>query len=133
MRLPTHAQLVAFCQYDHWRPKPQGDHIRFTKLINGKLHRTKISRGPGGIDDRTLFAHILRDQLAVDHDEFWRVVESGEAAHRPTPVQPVPQTEIPAWIVSGLRKEGVPSEQIKALTEDGAKALLLELRSRPRP
>lgn len=133
MRTPTLAELKRFCEQDRWDSKKRTDHWRFTKKMpDGTLARTKVSLGAGQLNDPRLFAAILRDQLRVSADEFWRVVDRGGPAIRPSPMSAAPP-ELPAWLVSQLMKEGVKTDALKGLSEDDAKALLVSLRSRPRP
>lgn len=133
MRTPTFAQLRKFCEEDGWDPKARTDHWRFTKKMpDESLSLTKISFGAGQIGDPKLFAVIARDQLRVSIDEFWRVVDHGGPAVRPSPALPEVPLELPAWLTYQLLKEGATPAQLQ-LGEDDAKRLLDQLRSRPRP
>lgn len=91
-----------------------------------------MSFGADQLGDPGLFSDILRDQLNVDAAEFWRVVDQKVPAQRPTPVVPEPARVLPAWLVSGLIKEGVLESHIATLDEDAARALLNDLRSQER-
>jgi hypothetical protein len=133
MRTPTFAELKRFCEQDRWDSKRRTDHWRFTKKMpDGSLARTKVSFGAGQLNDAKLFAAILRDQLRVSADEFWRVVDRGGPAIRPSPVSPEIPAELPAWLVTQLMKEGIKAEDLKRLAENDAKTLLISLRSKPR-
>jgi hypothetical protein len=134
MRTPTFAELKRFCEQDRWDSKRRTDHWRFTKKMpDGTLARTKVSFGAGQLNDPKLFAAILREQLRVSADEFWRVVDRGGPAIRPLPITAETPAELPAWLVGQLMKEGVKTDVLKGLSKDDAKALLVSLRSRPRP
>lgn len=135
MRTPTFAELRRFCEADRWDPKKKTDHWRYTKrLADGTLLRTKVSFGSGQIGDPNLFSAILRDQLRVTADEFWRVIDSGEPAQRPAPPPAAPPpAELPGWLASQLLKEGATQEQLRDLDAAAAEQLLDQLRSRPRP
>jgi hypothetical protein len=134
MRTPTFAELKRFCEQDRWDSKRRTDHRRFTKKMpDGTLARTRVSFGAGQLNDPKLFAAILRDQLRVSADEFWRVVDRGGPAIRPSPITAETPAELPAWLVTQLMKEGVKADALKRLSEDDAKALLISLRSKPRP
>ena len=55
------------------------------ELPDGSISRTRVSRPP----DRTnygeaLWGHILRDQLKVSAEEFWRCVQDGTPPDRGT-------------------------------------------------
>lgn len=134
MRTPTFAELKRFCEQDRWDSKRRTDHWRFTKKMpDGTLARTKVSFGAGQLNDPKLFAAILREQLRVSADEFWRVVDRGGPAIRRLPITPEMPAELPAWLVGQLMKEGAKTDVLKGLSEDDAKALLVSLRSKPRP
>lgn len=133
MRTPTNAELKTFCERDLWSPKKRTDHWRYTKVIDGKTWLTKVSFGSGQIGDPKLFSFILREQLNIDLNEFWRVVDKGGPAQRPAAAQPPLPPDLPAWLEAGLLREGVPPLQLRTLNEDDARRLLDELRSRPRP
>lgn len=133
MRTPTFADLRRFCREDRWEEKRRTDHWRYTKrLPDGTTARTKVSFGSGQIGDPDLFAAILRDQLHVSREEFWRVVDHGGPAPRPAAAPEIaPAAELPAWLWERLLKAGATREQISGLTSVDAKRLLDELQSRP--
>ncbi len=133
MRTPTFADLRRFCREDHWEEKRRTDHWRYTKrLPDGTTARTKVSFGSGQIGDPDLFAAILRDQLHVSRDEFWRVVDHGGPAPRPAAAPEIaPAAELPACLWQRLLNAGASREQISGLTSVDAKRLLDELQSRP--
>lgn len=99
-------------------------------LPDGRTLRTRISHpdtsGPAAPDlpDRTdygrsLFAHILRDQLAVSVEEFWACVSDGVIPARGGPV-PLPAS-IPADLVHLLiYRVGLHEEEVRAMSRDQA-------------
>ena len=132
MRTPTFAELKRFCEQDRWDSKRRTDHWRFTKKMpDGTLARTKVSFGAGQLNDPKFFAAILREQLHVSPEEFWRVVDRGGPAVRPSPTLAT-AAELPAWLVTQLMKEGLKADTFKRLSEDEAKALLISVRIKPR-
>lgn len=136
MPQPTYRDLKKFCDNDHWDPKKRTDHWRYTKrLPDGRTLRTKVSFGSGEIGDRGLFAAILREQLQVAEEEFWRVVRSGGPAQRSG--VPIAATTKPplldAVTVLQLRKLGMSLDEIRALrNQSEAEASLRRLRERRR-
>jgi hypothetical protein len=98
----------------------------------GTVARTKVPFGAGQLNGPNLFAAILRNQLHVSADEFWRVVDCGGPATRPWPIQRETAAELPAWLVAQLMKEGVKMDDLRRLSESDAKALLITLRSKLR-
>ena len=118
MTQPKFSDLRKFCENDAWDPKRKTDHWRYTKTLpDGRTLRTKVSFGSGEIGDPGLFAAILRQQLEVSEDEFWRVIRDGGPARRiPKPAQaPARPSDLSAATVLQLRKRGVPLDEIKAL------------------
>jgi hypothetical protein len=67
----------------------------------------------------SLFAHILRDQLAVGEKEFWACVSDGAIPDRGAP--PPPAASIPADLVHLLiHRVGLPEDEVKAMSRDQA-------------
>ncbi len=132
LRTPTYVELRRFCREDRWDETKRTDHWRYTKrLADGTLLRVKVSFGSGQIQDPDLFGAILRDQLRVPRKEFWRAVDEGGPAVRPT-LAPAAAAALPAWLWHQLLIAGARREQISALTVDAARSLLDRRRSRPR-
>lgn len=136
MPQPTHRDLKKFCENDRWDPKKRTDHWRYTKrLSDGRTLRTKVSFGSGELGDPGLFAAILREQLQVTEEEFWRVVREGGPARRPdapvaTLTKPPP---LDAVTVLQLRKLGVPLDELRALrSQSEAEELLRRVREQVR-
>lgn len=113
--------LKKFCENDRWDPKRRTDHWRCTKrLPDGRTLRTKVSFGSRELGDRGLFVAILREQLQVTEEEFWRVVREGGPARRaaaPVAAPPTPPL-LDAATVLQLRKLGVSLDGIRAAERD---------------
>lgn len=136
MPQPTHRDLKKFCENDRWDPKKRTDHWRYTKrLSDGRTLRTKVSFGSGELGDPGLFTAILREQLQVTEEEFWRVVREGSPARRPdAPVAALTKPPLlDAVTVLQLRKLGVSLDDIRALRgQSEAEELLQRVREQRR-
>lgn len=136
MPQPTYRDLKKFCENDHWDPKKRADHWRYTKrLPDGRTLRTKVSFGSGELGDRGLFAAILREQLQVAEEEFWRVVLSGGPAQRSAAPVAAPSRPplLDAATVLQLRKLGMSLDEIRALrNQSEAEGSLHRLREQRR-
>lgn len=88
----------------------------------------KVSFGSGEIDDRGLFAAILREQMQVSEAEFWRVVREGGPARRAEvhAVAPPAPPLLAAATVLRLRKLGASLEQVRTLKSQVEAGELLE-------
>lgn len=81
---PTRAGHEQFVRNEGWQQVPSTHHDAYElDLPDGRVLRTRISRPP----DKTtygarMWAHILRDQLAVTAGEFWACVRDGAAPDR---------------------------------------------------
>lgn len=83
MKTPTWAQIEQFCRIDGWREVRRTGHLHFEKVLaDGTVlrpHRSYASRktmSPGR------FKAILRYQLRVSEEQFWRALETGELVDR---------------------------------------------------
>ena len=82
--------------------------------------RTRISRPP----DRTIYgsglwSHILRDQLKVSPDEFWKCANDGILPQRSRPA--TSDRSIPTEVLYLLkRRVGLSESQIAKMTADTA-------------
>lgn len=126
-RTPTRADHDRFCQVEGWRPVRDargraGTHhvTRELDLPDGRTLRTRISHPPDRTDyGASLFAHILRDQLAVSEKEFWACVSDGAIPDRGAP--PPSAASIPADLVHLLiHRVGLPEDDVKAMSRDQA-------------
>ena len=83
MRTPTWAQVERLCRIDGWREIRRTGHVHFEKLLaDGTLLRTHRSHASRKTMSPGRFKAILRHQLRVSEDEFWRVLDTGEPAER---------------------------------------------------
>ncbi len=123
----TRADHDRFCQVEGWqrvrdaRGRTGTHHITYElTLPDGQVLRTRVSHPPDRTDyGRSLFAHILRDQLRVDQDEFWACVKQGDVPDRGRPTRPV--DAIPAEVVHLLvARVGLPEAAVAAMTRDEA-------------
>jgi hypothetical protein len=93
-------------------------------LPDGRILRTRVSHPP----DRTtygpsIWSHILRDQLQVTEEEFWRCVRHGRAPDRGAPE--VPAGALPADLVHLLvNRAGVPEDVVARMSKEDALARL---------
>lgn len=103
--------------------KKSGDHFRYSlKLSTGEVLATRVSHGSGSIDDADLVAKILRDQLQVTEEDFYRCVNEGELPPRPSPqVPPPPPQALDGKLVRNLiTKLGMTQSQVALLTREEA-------------
>jgi hypothetical protein len=102
-----------------------GDHYRYSlKLATGEVLQTRVSHGSGAINSADVVAHIMRDQLLVTEEDFYRCVEQGILPPRPAPSSPAPPPDaLDGKLVRNLiRKVGMTQAQVAALTEEEAVA-----------
>jgi hypothetical protein len=97
-------------------------HVTFElALPDGRTLRTRISHPVDRSDyGKSMWAHILRDQLDVEEDAFWACVGGGQLPERGG--APAVSTEsIPAGVVSILLREvGLTEAEVAAMTRDQA-------------
>ena len=107
-----------------------GDHVRLRKILrDGTILRTRISHGSGEIGDPGLWKRIWRDQLRLaTEEEFWGVLQFGRPARRGDEPPPQPRgASVPAWVVVGLLRAGVPEPEVRALPAADAERRLREI------
>ncbi|MEU9834862.1 cytotoxic translational repressor of toxin-antitoxin stability system [Streptosporangium sp. NPDC048047] len=94
------------------------------RLPDGRILRTRISHPPDRTSyGRNLWAHILRDQLNVSEEEFWRCVREGESPDRGIPAAPA--ETLPADLVHLLiARVGLTEAEIMKMTREEAIARL---------
>ena len=128
---PTREAHQKFCTTEGWtrvrdaRGRTGTHHLTFELVLaDGRVLRTRISHPP----DRTVYgasiwSHILRDQLNVTEDEFWKCVHDGIVPKRGTPETPA--EALPAELVFLLKNRvGLTETEIAALSKDEAVARL---------
>jgi len=119
----TRADHATFCKREHWtevrnsRGKGVAHHVTYElSLTDGRILRTRISRptnrstyGP------RLWAHILRDQLDVTADEFWKCLNQRVLPTRGAPTPP--GAGLPADLVYQLiHRVGLAESEVAAMT-----------------
>lgn len=128
---PTREDHERFCKNEGWRQvrdargRTGTHHVTYElDLPDGRILRTRISHPP----DRTtygprIWSHILRDQLDVTEDEFWRCVRGTERPNRGAPE--IPKTALPADLVHLLiNRVGLSEAEISKMTKEQAVARL---------
>jgi hypothetical protein len=138
--LATFGDLKTFVERDGWTEEPNlargrrrvGDHWRHTKEeADGTVRRTKVSHALNDEIGRSLFHHILRDQLGIDEDRFWAVVRG--LPEQAAPTEGAPRT-IPGWLVARLLfTVGLTEEAIRAMTPEEADAAWIDYQTREEP
>jgi hypothetical protein len=121
---PTRQDHDKFCAIEGWTPvrdargRTGTHHVTYElTLPDGRILRTRISHPP----DRTtygssLWSHILRDQLAVSEEEFWRCVRDGVNPDRGVPQ--APQEALPADLVHLLlTRVGLTTSEVAAMSK----------------
>ncbi|RSN65870.1 cytotoxic translational repressor of toxin-antitoxin stability system [Amycolatopsis sp. WAC 04182] len=128
---PTRKDHESFCQVEEWRRvrdargRTGTHHVTYELgLMDGRILRTRISHPV----DRTgygksIWKHILRDQLDVDEPCFWSCVHDGV---KPDRGLPAPQTEaLPADLVHMLlSRVGLAESEVAAMSKAEAIARL---------
>lgn len=124
-----------FCQTESWelvrnaQDRPTSHHVTYKlALHDGRILKTRISRPVTSHGDyaRSLWAHILRDQLDVTSEEFWACVNDGVLPDRGQPEVREEPKAVPLHLVRELSRLGVPEEQILDLDPAGAADLLAQ-------
>lgn len=146
MPQPTYKNLRDFCQIDGWddlsktRPGRKGkalDHDRYEKrLDDGRIMKTKVSRGRGQYGDASLWRHIWRDQLGLESEEqFWEALRTGQPVERAGEAEaPTTKPVIPGWLHRNLVMiVGIPNDEVAQMTEEEANARWTKFISTPRP
>lgn len=124
---PTREKHERFCKIEEWdrvrdaRGRTGTHHVTYELgLPDGRILRTRISHPV----DRTgygpaIWAHILRDQLDVGADVFWRCVLEGVLPDRGAVRSP--RAGVPADLVHMLiHKVGLADEVVAAMTKEEA-------------
>lgn len=132
MRPLPHSAHRKFVETEGWERKgtargsgKTGDHYRYSlPLATGEVLITRVSHGAGQINDPKLVAAILRDQLAVSEEDFWRCVDGGALPPRPQQPARTPSGEaLDAKLARNLiRRVGMTEVEIAALTKAEAAA-----------
>jgi hypothetical protein len=117
-----------FCETERWervrdaQRRTGTHHVTFElALPDGRTLRTRISHPVDRSDyGKSMWSHILRDQLDVDEEAFWDCVTHGRIPHRGA-VQVASAESIPARVVQILLREvGLTEAEVATLTRDDA-------------
>ena len=138
---PRFSDIRRFCEIDRWEERGRarggaGDHWRYRKVLpDGTVLLTKASHSTEQIRDPGLWQRIWRDQLGLASEEqFWEALQSGEPVPREAAREAAPSgPSVPAWVVQGLLRAGVPESEISELDATEAQRRLEKLWSEPRP
>jgi hypothetical protein len=80
VRTPTWGQVERFCRIDGWREARRSGHVFFEKVTSdGTVLQTHRSLSKRKAMSPGRFKAILRHQLAVSQEEFWRTLETRKA------------------------------------------------------
>ncbi|MHB8395284.1 MAG: cytotoxic translational repressor of toxin-antitoxin stability system [Candidatus Dormibacteria bacterium] len=128
MRSLSHADHRKFVEAEGWQERGRArtgkaDHYRYKlELANGEILYTRVSHGPGQIDDHNTVAAILREQLRVTEAEFWACVNDGVPPTRPTnPVFQPTGVPLDAKLVQNLvRRVGLTLAEVETLSKEEA-------------
>jgi hypothetical protein len=128
---PTREAHGNFCRTEQWtrvrdaRGRTGTHQVTFElALADGRVLRTRISRP----EDRTaygpsIWSHILRDQLDVAEEDFWRCVQDGILPKRSAPEMPA--EALPAELVYLLiNRVGLSAADVAGMAKDEAVARL---------
>lgn len=124
---PTRKDHETFCRIEGWRRVRDargrtGTHhvTNELDLPDGDVLRTRVSHPVDRTDyGRSLWSHILRDQLQVSEDDFWVCVRDGVLPDRGGPT--VPTGALPADLVHLLiSRVGLSESQVAAMSKDEA-------------
>lgn len=126
----------SFCVIEGWEERPSArgrrgqDHVKYElRLDDGRVLLTRISHPVDrSTYSRSMWTHILRDQLDVTEDEFWACVNDRAVPSRGR--QPQPGPSLPAWLVRSLLDAGLPAEEIAAMDEARAKERIARIWSK---
>ena len=85
MRTPTWGEIERFCRVDGWRETRRTDHVFFERtLADGTVLQTHRSFASDKTMSPGRFKAILRNQLHVSADDFWRALDTGGPVARPS-------------------------------------------------
>jgi len=126
----AHADHKKFVETEGWKKqgttrgaRKTGNHFRYTlRLSTGDILYTRVSHGSGSIKDHSLVALILREQLRVSEEDFYRCVNDGTLPPRPAPESPpVPSEGLDAKLVRSLiNKVGLSQIEVAKLSKADA-------------
>lgn len=121
----------AFCRVEDWRQvrsargRSGTHHVTYElDLPDGRILRTRVSHPLDRTDyGRSIWGHILRDQLQVDEAAFWACVKDGVRPDRGMPTAPA--NALPADLVHLLiSRVRLDEREVAAMSKDEAVARL---------
>ncbi|HCT79230.1 MAG TPA: cytotoxic translational repressor of toxin-antitoxin stability system [Micromonosporaceae bacterium] len=128
---PTREDHDRFCKNEGWlrvrdaRGRTGTHHVTYELVLpDGRILRTRISHPP----DRStygpgIWAHILRDQLGVSEEDFWRCVRGEGKPDRG--LRQVPAEALPADLVYLLiNRVGLNETEVMKMSKEDAVARL---------
>lgn len=124
---PTRKDHQRFCENEGWvrvrdaRGRTGTHHVTYEfGLPDGRMLRTRISHPPDrSTYGRSIWGHILGDQLEITEDGFWACVRDRVKPDRGLPRQP--RAAIPASLLHQLVvRFHVPEAEVAAMTRQQA-------------
>ncbi len=96
---------------------------------DGTVLRTRASHSDEQIGDPGLWQRIWKYQLGLESEEqFWEALRTGQPVSRARGEEAAPKgPSVPAWIVQGLLRAGVPETDVRRLDADEARRRLDEI------
>ena len=121
-----------FCELEGWtrvrdtRGRTGTHHLTYEfTLADGRILRTRVSYPPDRTDiGKGLFSHILRDELAVTVEEFWRCVADGVVPDRGAGAAAAGEPVPPEVVHLLTTKVGLSDDEVRTLTKAAAIARL---------
>ena len=139
-RVASRREHQRFCEIEGWtevlnaRGKPTQHHITYELLLgDGRIFRTRISR-PANTDTygKSLWSHILDDQLHVTDEEFWECVDNKNPPDRAPVIEKPDVVVLPASLAYQLvHTLQLTNEQIAELTLEEAVQRMTEYWAQP--
>jgi len=139
-RVASRREHQRFCEVEEWaevlnaRGKPTQHHITYELLLgDGQILRTRISR-PANTDryGKSLWSHILDDQLHVTVEEFWECVDNKNPPKRRPASDESDAAVLPASLAYQLvHTLQLTNDEIAQLTLDDAVRLMTEHWAQP--
>ena len=126
---PTRKDHDTFCRVEEWVPvrdargRAGTPHVTYElALPDGRILRTRISHPVNRNNyGRSMWNHILRDQLQVGEDDFWACVQDGIKPDRGVPAAPA--EALPADLVRLLiHRVGLDEGDVGRMDKDEAVA-----------
>lgn len=124
---PTRSDHARFCELEGWKlvrstTGKRGTHHETyeLELPDGAVLRTRVSRPPDSTTyGDALWGHVLRDQLHMSAEEFWRCVQDSIPPDRGA--RPEPAASIPADLLHMLKhRVGLPETRLREMTRQEA-------------